>query len=186
MADATSTDTTSTPPWGDDFDAAKAWTLIQNLRTEKATLQSDRDEWKGKAQAAESSTGDQDGKIRAAEERATTAEKALWVERALRKHKDADLDDYVDFLEGATEEEVLAKADRLASIGGKKEADDKKAADEAEGDKPKADDKGDKDAEDDGLPGRPSPSLKPGHGGDAPAPFDPAAIAKQARERGAY
>jgi hypothetical protein len=28
----------STPPWGDDFDAKKAWDLIQNLRTDKEKL----------------------------------------------------------------------------------------------------------------------------------------------------
>jgi len=29
---------TETPPWGDDFDADKAWTLIQNLRADKEKL----------------------------------------------------------------------------------------------------------------------------------------------------
>lgn len=36
----------SKPPWGDEeanFDAARAWTLIQNLRTEKATLKTQLD-----------------------------------------------------------------------------------------------------------------------------------------------
>lgn len=28
-----------TPPWGDDFDAEKAWSLVQNLRSDKEKLQ---------------------------------------------------------------------------------------------------------------------------------------------------
>lgn len=30
---------TETPPWGDDFDPEKAWSLIQNLRSDKEKLQ---------------------------------------------------------------------------------------------------------------------------------------------------
>ncbi|MGZ4518963.1 MAG: hypothetical protein ACXVXP_02950 [Mycobacteriaceae bacterium] len=31
---------TDAPPWGDDFDAEKAWNLVQNLRSDKERLQS--------------------------------------------------------------------------------------------------------------------------------------------------
>lgn len=42
-------------PWGDDadFDAAKAWTLIENLRGDKAKTQIERDELAARVQAAE-------------------------------------------------------------------------------------------------------------------------------------
>lgn len=36
---AAATPEATTPPWGDDFDAEKAWSLIQNLRSDKEKLQ---------------------------------------------------------------------------------------------------------------------------------------------------
>jgi len=182
-----STDTPTTPPWGDDFDAEKAWTLVQNLRGDKEKLQTEKDgltsELATERQARETAEtklteADPEGKLTAAEARAKTAEASLWTERALRKHSiDEDL---VDFLTGDTEEEILAKAERLA--GRSKPADGKPAGTPTDGDKP-ADTPtdGDKPAGDQGLPGTPKPDLTPGHGGDTSAPFDPDAIAAKAR-----
>ena len=170
-----STDKPTTPPWGDDFDAERAWTLVQNLRGDLEKRTTERDEARQErddAKAAGDSTEAAE-KLTAAEARAKTAETSLWTERAIRKHSiDEDL---VDFLTGDTEEEILAKAERLA--GRSKPDGDKPAGDSKDGDKPD----GDKPDGDQGLPGTPKPSLTPGHGGDTPAPFDPAAIAAKAR-----
>ncbi|WIC90155.1 scaffolding protein [Arthrobacter phage VroomVroom] len=194
MADTEPTDKTaddgkSTPPWGDDFNAERAWSLITNLREEKATLKSERDAFKverdeNARKLQESATGDKDAdeKIKDAIERAAKAEKELYVERALRKFP--DIADYAEFLSGDDEEAILAKAEKLASIGKPKDADADKDADvsrETDADK-------DADADTDGhenpgagLPGKPTPSLSPGHGGDETPAFDPVAIAKAAR-----
>ncbi|AYN58486.1 head scaffolding protein [Arthrobacter phage Liebe] len=172
-----------TPPWGDDFDAERAWRLVQNLRGELADVKTERDAIKRDRDAVQTErdqlkdgAGSESEKVTAAEKRAADAERALHVERALRKHP--DLADYADLLTGDTEEEIVAKADRLAAIG-------KKGGDPAADDKdqPKAGAKPDADAsgDDDGLPGKPTPDLKPGHGGAAKTPFDAEAIAKAAR-----
>jgi len=165
---------TSTPPWGDDFDADKAWTLVQNLRGDKDKLQGEKDELTSKLtterqarEAAETklTEADPEGKITAAEQRAKAAESSLWTERALRKHPELD-EDLVDFLTGDTEEEILGKAERLAKRGKPADADgDKPDGDKPDGDKPDGD-------KPDGLPGTPRPDLTPGHGGDPKPVFD--------------
>jgi hypothetical protein len=169
-------------PWGDDFDAERAWRLVQNLRAEVTDLKTERDSLKTERDQLQESTGSETAKVTAAEERAAKAEKALHVERALRKFP--DLADVADLLEGDDEEAVMKKAERLSGIGRKPGSDDK-GGDDKGGDKDgkKPDAAGnDADADNDGLPGKPKPDLKPGHGGDAPKPFDPAAIAAKARE----
>lgn len=193
MADTEPTDKTaddgkSTPPWGDDFNAERAWSLITNLREEKATIKAERDAFKVERdeharKLQESATGDKDAdeKIKDAIERATKAEKELYVERALRKFP--DIADYAEFLSGDDEEAILAKAEKLASIG--KPKDDAKDGDKdgTDSDVSRETDE-DKDGHDDpgaGLPGKPTPSLAPGHGGDETPAFDPVAIAKAAR-----
>lgn len=166
-----SNDTPTTPPWGDDFDAERAWTLVQNLRGDVDKLKTERDEARQERDDAKAASDSPEAaeKLTAAETRAKNAETSLWTERALRKHSiDEDL---VDFLTGATEEEILAKAERLA--GRSKPAD----GDKPDGDKPD----GDKPDGDKGLPGTPKLSLTPGHGGDSPAPFDPDAIVSAIR-----
>ena len=135
-----------TPPWGDDFDAERAWRLIQNLRQEKDALKARKDDPE---------------KLSAAEQRAKEAERALYLERAFRKYPELDADDFRDFLTGETEEEILAKAERLARLGKPKE--EAPASDPAP------------------TPNKPTPSLVPGHGGEERPAFDPVAIAKAAR-----
>lgn len=179
----TDTATPSTPPWGDDFDAEKAWTLVQNLRGDKEKLQGEKDsltaELTTERQAREDAEKaakdvDPEGKLTAAEKRAADAERSLWTERALRKH--AIDEELVEFLSGDTEEAILAKAEKLSKVGkpgdekpgGEKSDEDKNGADKPEGGE---------------LQGRPAPALTPGHGGDSPAPFDPEAIASAARRK---
>jgi len=165
--------TDQTKPWGDDFDEAKAWALIQALRTDKKTLQTNltterqaREDAEGKATAGETE-----------KDRADKAERALWVERALRKHP-AVSDDFVDFLSGDTEEEILAKAERLASVGQPKApADASKPDADAKPDEPKPEEPAKPE-----LPGKPKPDLTPGHGADAPVPFDPDAVVAAIRK----
>jgi hypothetical protein len=180
----TDTATTSTPPWGDDFDAEKAWTLVQNLRGDKEKLQGEKDsltaELATERQAREDAEKaakdtDPDGKLSAAEKRAADAERSLWTERALRKHEiDEEL---VEFLAGDTEEAILAKAEKLSKVG--KPGSEKPKGDEGkDGEKPS----GDSAPPEGDLQSRPAPTLTPGHGGDTPAPFDPEAIASAARK----
>ncbi|MGO4251234.1 hypothetical protein AB4Y81_03115 [Paenarthrobacter sp. TAF1] len=164
-------------PWGDDFDAEKAWRLVQNLRAEVTGLKTERDDLKTERDnlKVEKDASDSEGKTeiqkltdRLAELEKTAKEKDrdVALQKVLRKHP--ELEEFSDLLTGETEDELMSKAERLAKIG--------KPAD---GDNP-ADKDGEKPAE---LPGTPKPNLVPGHGGDAPAPFDPDAIAKAARER---
>lgn len=180
MADTENTNTPATPekpaetPWGADFDPERAWKLVQNLRTERDALKTERDTLKSKSQALED-----DGKteLQKLQDRAEAAEKAakeaareLSVQKVLRKHP--ELEDFADLLSGDNEEEIAAKAERLAAIGKPKEPADP-PADPPAGEQPPA---GEPE-----LPGKPTPSLTPGHGGEENAPFDPVAIAKAAR-----
>ncbi|WP_438855707.1 hypothetical protein [Agromyces sp. M3QZ16-3] len=136
----------STPPWGDDFDAAKAWNLIQRLRADKAAKQARLDELE--ASIAQTPKGDVDP--------VAELRRELYVERALRRFPAAG--DLADFLTGETEEEILAKAERLARAGTGELA------------KPSTE-----------LPAKPRAALLPGHGGVAEAGPDFAAIARRAR-----
>lgn len=158
-----------TPPWGDDFDAEKAWTLIQNLRSDLTKAKDATTAERQAREAAEAKAADVDpeGKIKAATERAEKAEKALAVKDVLLDFP--ALKGYEDFLTGSTPEELKASAERLAALG--------KPAGEPT---PKGDEKG---GEGSTPPAAPTPQekLTPGHGGDAPAPFDPDAIATAAR-----
>lgn len=170
---------TSTPPWGDDFDADRAWTLLQNVRADLAKAKDDLTvERQARSQAeADLAASDPKGKVADAEARVKEAERALFVERALRKHPDLD-ESLVEFLSGETEDEILSKAERLAGIGKPKE---EKPAGKPEGDPEKPETGGETPPADEGLPGKPSPQLTPGHGGTPPTPFDPDAIVAKVR-----
>jgi hypothetical protein len=170
----TSTDTPSTPPWGDDFDADRAWTLLQNVRGDLAKAKDDLTAERQARETAESALKDADpeGKLTAAEKRAADAERSLWTERALRKHEiDEEL---VEFLTGDTEEAILAKAEKLSKVR-KPETEEPK-----DGDKPKDGEPGTGSEID--LQSRPAPTLTPGHGGDSPEPNDLDAIAAATRK----
>jgi hypothetical protein len=163
-------------PWGEDFDAEKAWRLVQNLRAEVTGLKGERDalkterdnlkvEKENAATEGKSELQKLQDRLADIEKTAKDREREVALQKVLRKHP--ELEDFADLLTGETEDELMSKAERLAKIG--------KPAD------------GDNDADNGGnsaeLPGSPKPALKPGHGGDAPVPFDPDEIAKAARGR---
>ena len=151
----------ATPPWGTDFDPERAWTLVQNLRTEKAALKTERDNL-SKAQqeiedAKKSDLEKAQDKASKLEKDAAEARRELLTERAIRKYGVPD--DLAEFVNGADEAEINAKAERLAKVG-----------------KP--------DTNNDPASRRPQRDLRPGHAADGdPGDFDPDAIAKAARRR---
>lgn len=171
MAD---TDKTATPPWGADFDAERAWTLVQNLRaeigdlkekvtevtTERDTVTTERDALQADATAATE-------KLTAAEERAAEAARGLAVERVLAEFP--TLRDVAEFLTGDDEDAIREKATRLAKVSG--------SATPGDGDKPV----GDKSAEP--IDRTPKPDLTPGHGGEPPVVVDTDAVVNAARAR---
>ncbi|AYN57726.1 scaffolding protein [Arthrobacter phage DrManhattan] len=176
MADTENQNTAQTDaekaPWGDDFDAERAWKLVQNLRAERDGLKTERDSLKGERDAL---VTERDGlktelqtKTEELEKTSKETARELALQKVLRKHP--ELEDFADLLTGDTEEELTSKAERLASLGKPKEpADNGAPADEQ------------KPADAPEIPGKPTPSLTPGHGGEENAPFDPVAIAKAAR-----
>ncbi|UVK59024.1 scaffolding protein [Microbacterium phage Cen1621] len=163
-----------TPPWGDDFNAETAWTLIQNLRGELKTVKTERTTFKNERDALSQKVEEHENAGKSAEELKAAAEKKaaddlaaarreLWIERALRKHGVPE--ELVEFLSGDDEEAILAKAEKLAGLGQKS---DKSDADDAA-------DKGGDASGDAGTPqknSRPASGLTPGHGGDDPEPLD--------------
>jgi hypothetical protein len=160
------------PEFDGEFDADRAKRAIANLRAEVDTLKAslsevrtERDALKADAdeRANEGKTEAEKAAQRAAEAEATAkaAKRELWIERALRKHPEAE--DLADLITGDDEETIMGLAERLA----KRVA--KSATDEGKGNEP------------DPLNRRPEPTLKPGHGGSDPEPFDAAKIAAEAR-----
>lgn len=164
-------DAASTPPWGDEFDAQRAWDTITALRGEVKTLkgavanaEEERDSAFSERDAAKAIADEAEAKITAATEEhgkaLTAAQRDLYIERAVRKFGlDEDL---VDFITGDDEESILAKAERLSKVGTPPapSSDPDPTANPAV---------------------KPEPALLPGHGGAAPEPFDPAAVAAAAR-----
>jgi hypothetical protein len=173
------------PPWGDDFDAERAWNLIQNLRSEKETLKGELAAEKQKVQAAEAGESDALKELRTraeeAEARAKTAEHSLTLAKVLKDFP--ALEGFEDLLTGDDEEAIRSKAERLAAIGGKKGDNPAPGDGDKDGEKPPAADGEKSGQEGSGLPGKPAESLtlNPGHGGEEKVAFDPAAIALAAR-----
>jgi len=90
----------SAPPWGDDFDAARAWTTITNLREVEKRVTTERNDAQAAAQTA-------------AEER-DALRRELWTERAMRTHRLPA--ESLRFLFGDTEEAVMEAAAALAGM----------------------------------------------------------------------
>lgn len=157
---------TESKPWGDDFDEEKAWALIQNLRGDKAALKGRVDELEKAEQARADSEKTEAQKAADEAEKArkelADARRELFVARAIAKHPGAA--DFEDFLTGDTEEEILAKAERLSKVtpagSAEKEKEAEKAAD---------------------LPAKPKPNLTPGHGGGDSTALDLDALVSNAR-----
>jgi hypothetical protein len=166
----------TTPPWGEDFDPARAWQTITNLRSiEKqheatiASITTERDALlaaKVQAEDAQKAAEQQHADaLTKAEQIAKDAQRGLWIERARREH---DLDeDLLDFLTGDTEEELLAKAERLAGRGKPKKTEDPEPEPNAAASKST----------------EPALSPAPGHGGEPSEAVDHAAIAAASRRR---
>ncbi|CCQ44319.1 hypothetical protein ARTSIC4J27_243 [Pseudarthrobacter siccitolerans] len=156
----------SSNPWGDDFDADKAWRLVQNLRAENSDLKSENSKLKTERQDRENEGMSElqklQDRLNELEKAAKDKDRDLALQKVLRKHP--ELEDIADLLTGDTEDELMAKAERLAKLG-------KKSDGEGDEQKPGPTE----------LPGMPKPNLTPGHGGDDTEPFDPVAIAKAAR-----
>lgn len=156
------------PKFEGEFDAERATRLIENLRKEVSDLKAEKTslaEDLQKREDAEKSDADRTAEaLQRAKDEAAKATRDLYVERAVRKHSLPD--DLVEFLTGETEEEIGAKAERLAKFGTSKSDD---AGDEQQ--EPNGDD----------VSSRPTPSLRPGHGGAPTQAFDAAAVAEAAR-----
>lgn len=148
-----------TKPWGDDtdFDAEKAWTLIQNLRGDKAKTQQERDELAARVQAAE------DAKLSEQERIAKELEQAK-TELAEQRRKVA-LTQYglpesaLTFLTAESAEEIDKQASALAGLVPKKEPETPKVPADS----------------------RAKPALPNGQTDDIPPAFDPVEIARRAR-----
>lgn len=123
----TTTETAAAPPWGDDFDAQKAWNLVQNLRADKEKLASREaltDDQKVKlaeydslveASKTDAQRRDEELEKFRAEAAAKAAVEAenLRFRVALEKGLPANL---VGRLQGSTVEEVTADADTLLAL----------------------------------------------------------------------
>ncbi len=111
-------DKAKTPPWGtdEDFNPEKAWTLIQALRGDKATLTAERDELKTKVDAAEAATLTETEKIQKERDEAvkngTDTATELAKTRAALKHGLSEAD--LELLGNGTPDEIAARAERLA------------------------------------------------------------------------
>lgn len=147
-----------TPPWGDDFDPARAWKTIQTLRESEKELK----RLKAEQERAEKEREDAEKTEieRLSEERdRLKAELAARDREALvaKVAKDHGIpEDLVEFLTADTEEALVAQAERLGSKVKTAPADD--------------------------LPGKPKPRLTPGTGSDDGVPSEtPEEIAKRIR-----
>jgi hypothetical protein len=147
------------PPWGDEeenFDAERAWELIQNLRADVSKLKTERDEARDKAKKLEdeklSDQERKDKEAREATERATAAETEAIRLRVAMKHGLEEED--LDLLGTGDEEAIEARAKRLAERTAP--------------------------TSDDVAPRRPRERLRPGAAPAAtPEDNDPAALAEQ-------
>jgi hypothetical protein len=152
----------SKPPWGEDFDAARAWKLVENLRADNATKTAKLSDHEKAAQARADA---EKSEVERATARAERAEKALADREAasrrtdvLKKHGLSD--DDAAYLAGITDDELDAKAEALAARLGLSKKD---AAEE--------------------IPGKPAPKLTPGHQAASPGALDIAALVEKIHKR---
>lgn len=145
-----------TPKWDGDFDPDRAAKLVANLRsdleTAKNELKTAKESLGEKEEAEKTEFQRFQERAAAAEQEAASAKLELMRLRVAKEH---DLpDDLMEFLTGDSEEDLAAKAKRLAEYA---------AGPTAE------------------VPGRPKPKLRTGNGEDPIPGFDPLAIAQKAR-----
>jgi hypothetical protein len=156
---------TEAPPWGDNFDPSRAWSLIQGLRGDKEKLT-------GKVSAFEKAAQEradaEKTELQRVMERAERAEKAM-ADREAADKRAAVLNkhglgaDDAAFLAGVSDDDLDARAQQLAArLGVAKSAQDAAEA----------------------IPGKPTPRLTAGHeSADAPEAFDPLALADKVHRR---
>lgn len=147
-------------PWGDDadFDAEKAWTLIQNLRGDKAKTQQERDDYAAKVKAAEDAKLSEQEKVA---QELTEARKELAAARRAKALSDYSLpDSALTFLTAESAEEIDKQASALAGLVPKKEPDAPKAPTDS----------------------RAKPALPNGQTDDIPTTPDYVEIARRARQ----
>ena len=128
-ASATQQPAAETPPWGDDFNAEKAWNLVQNLRSDKEKLAAREvltDDAKAKlaeydalVEASKTDAERRDDQIKQLQESAakipTLEQENLRLKVAIEKGLPADL---IGRLQGDTAEALAADADTLLSLIG--------------------------------------------------------------------
>ena len=112
------------PPWGEDFDAEKAWKLVQNLRADKEKLasrpaltaeqQQQLDEYNRLVEASKSEAQRQQEAIEAAKREAETARAEAIRYKAAAAHGIGA--DHFDLLGSGTEEEISARAEKIAAL----------------------------------------------------------------------
>jgi hypothetical protein len=152
------------PPWGDDFDPARAWSLIQGLRGDKANQAAKLTAFEQAEQARKDAEMTE---LQRANERAEKAERAIADREAadqraavISKHGISAAD--ADFLKDVPSDQLDARAQALAARLAAAPKDDGAEA----------------------LPGKPQPKLTAGHeSGEATEPFDPIALADKIHRR---
>jgi hypothetical protein len=110
-------ETASKPPWGDDkdFDPAKAWSLIQNLRRDNSKLKTDRDQSAAKVKEFEDAQKTEQQKAEEArlEAQHTASTATLEAARLRVALKKGLTEIQAKRLVGDTEEQLEADADEL-------------------------------------------------------------------------
>lgn len=112
-----------TPPWGDDFDAEKAWKLVRNLRADKEKLaarpvlsdeqQQQLDEYNALVEASKTDAQRREEAANAAQRERDEAQAELTRLRIAMRHGISEED--FDLLGSGTEEEVAARALKIAA-----------------------------------------------------------------------
>lgn len=151
------------PPWGEDFDPARAWSTITAQREAEKALRGELDAFRKAQKDAEDAKKSEATKLaeRMAEQTAERDKvlRELWTMRAAVRFGIPD--DLAEFLTGDSEEVVQERAKRLAE--------------KIKSTAPPA------------VPsGRPKPRLAPGEAASVAEEFDPVAIANKARETYIY
>lgn len=117
----------ATPPWGsdEDFNAEKAWTLIQNLRSDKEALKTQNDDLASAKSDLEQRVTNLESEVTTATDRATQLEASVAEVTFGRRldalaHERGLTPDDVSILNIAAgdEEDATKKLDRLAELRG--------------------------------------------------------------------
>lgn len=116
--------TAEAPPWGDDFDPARAWHTIQTLREREKELskqpkltpqqQQQLDEYNRLVEASKSEAQRQQEAIEAAKHEAETARAEAIRYKAAAAHGIGA--EHFELLGSGTEEEISARAEKIAAL----------------------------------------------------------------------